>query len=146
MGKDLLFMPSVAAIIRNDLNEILFIRKKGESIWGLPAGAIEIGEAPAEAVIREVCEETGLIVVPDKIAGVFGGNKYRYEYSNGHKVEYLAIVFECRITEGLRGETDGEVAEFQFYKEDQIPEIAIPYPSEIFTRQKSEAAMFDFRK
>jgi 8-oxo-dGTP pyrophosphatase MutT (NUDIX family) len=34
---------------------------------------IELGEAPAEAVVHEVWEETGLYVVPRKLLGVFDG-------------------------------------------------------------------------
>ena len=39
----------------------------------MTAGAIDPGETPAQAVVREVREETGLIVEPVAIAGVFGG-------------------------------------------------------------------------
>lgn len=34
----------------------------GGEYWSLPAGAIELGETPEEAVVREVWEETGLKV------------------------------------------------------------------------------------
>ena len=42
----------------------------GGEYWSLPAGAIEPGETPEEAVVREVWEETGLKV---QVKGVFGG-------------------------------------------------------------------------
>ncbi|MNW54253.1 RNA pyrophosphohydrolase [compost metagenome] len=134
IGSDLLFIPSVAAIIRNEENEILFVRKNNERIWGLPAGAIEMGETPAESVTREVYEETGLIIRAEKILGVFGGEKYRYEYSNGHQVEYLTIVFECKIVDGTLNGLDGEIEKVRFYWEDEIPEIAIPYSKELFIK------------
>ncbi|GIP18119.1 NUDIX hydrolase [Paenibacillus montaniterrae] len=144
VGSELLFMPSVAAIVRNENNEILFIRKSNETIWGLPAGAIEIGETPAQAIRREVYEETGLTVNPERIIGVFGGDKYKYEYSNGHKVEYLVIMFECSIIEGILYALDGEAEELRFYKQDEIPEIAIPYPKEIFDRElNKEKTLFE---
>lgn len=44
----------------------------GGEYWSLPAGAIEPGETPEEAVIREVWEETGL-KVRVKQKGVFEG-------------------------------------------------------------------------
>lgn len=68
--------------------------------WILPAGAIEVGEVPAEAVVREVWEETGLIVIPKKLLGVHSGKDFRYEYPNDHKVEYNAYVFDCEIKSG----------------------------------------------
>ncbi len=141
VGCDLIFMPCVCGVIRNDLNQILFIRKHGESLWGLPAGAIEPGETPAQAVKREVLEETGLKVNPLKIIGVFGGEKYRYTYKNGHQVEYLAIIFECQTVSGELCPADGEAQELRFFDENNIPEIAIPYPKEIF--RKTENSVFE---
>jgi ADP-ribose pyrophosphatase YjhB (NUDIX family) len=135
VGPELLMMPSIAAIIRNEAGDILFIRKPGETLWGLPAGAIEPGEKPSRALRREVYEETGLMVNPLKVIGVFGGSKFRYEYDNGHQVEYLTLVFECSMVNRTLKGLDGEAEELRFFKEDEIPEIAIPYPKEIFLKQ-----------
>lgn len=138
VGSEVLMMPSVAAVIRNEENEILFVRKPEESLWGLPAGAIEPGERPGRALRREVYEETGLMVHPDSIIGVFGGDKYRYIYGNGDQVEYTVIVFECTIVKGkLRG-VDGEIEEIKFFKETELPETAIPYPKEIFIKDREK--------
>lgn len=134
VGTGLLMIPSVAAIIRNDMNEILFVRKPEDSLWGLPSGAIEPGEAPSRALRREVFEETGLMVNPARILGVFGGEKFKYTYSNGHQVEYLVIVFECSIVKGSLRSVDGEVEELKYFKKDEIPELTTPYPQEIFTQ------------
>jgi ADP-ribose pyrophosphatase YjhB (NUDIX family) len=136
VGSELLMMPSVAAVIRNKEDEILFIRKPEESLWGLPAGAIEPGERPGRTLRREVYEETGLMVHPTTILGVFGGGKYRYEYNNGDQVEYTVIVFECSIIRGTLRAMDGEVEEFKFFKESELPEMAIPYPVEIFKKDR----------
>lgn len=144
-GHGLLLMPSVAAVVRDEQNGILLIRKKDEMAWGLPAGAIEPGETPSRALRREVFEETGLMVTPGQILGVFGGWKYRYEYSNGDQVEYTVIVFECSIVKGQLRSMDGEAEELRFFKEDELPELTIPYPKKLFAAQAdpSRKAMFD---
>lgn len=139
MGTSLLMMPSVAAVIRNDAHEILFVRKSGEQLWGLPAGAVEPGETPSRAVRREVFEETGLMVTPLRVSGVFGGAKYAYEYSNGDRVEYSVTVFECTIVKGTPRNLDGECEELRFFSEEELPQIAIPYPPELFRRPSGEA-------
>ena len=72
-GSQLVLMPSVAAIIRNEAGQILFLVRADNGLWDLPAGAIDPGETPAQAVVREVREETGLIVEPVAVGGVFGG-------------------------------------------------------------------------
>jgi len=76
-------------------------RKVGTDLLLLPyVGAIDPGEAPAQAVVREVWEETGLRVVPERLVGVFGGLDYRYTYPNGDEVETTVIMFECRPVDG----------------------------------------------
>ena len=39
--------------------------------WSIPGGVLEVGEMVREAAIREAREETGLIVEPDELLGVF---------------------------------------------------------------------------
>lgn len=71
IGSELILLPSVAGVIRNEHGEILFGRKHNhnQENWGLIAGAIEIGETPAQAMVREALEETGLDVEPERIIG-----------------------------------------------------------------------------
>jgi 8-oxo-dGTP pyrophosphatase MutT (NUDIX family) len=63
--------------------------------WSLPAGAIELGETPEQAIEREVVEETGLTVIRSEVLAVFGGRDFRYTYPNGDQVKYLVVLFRC---------------------------------------------------
>jgi 8-oxo-dGTP pyrophosphatase MutT (NUDIX family) len=101
-----------------------------------PAGAIDLGETPEEAVTREVFEETNLKVEPRKIAGVFGGKDFRYVYANGDAVEYFVVVFECEVTSGELFANDGEVSGFQYFAPEEMPALALPYPKSIFLPEK----------
>lgn len=143
LENQLIFMPSVAGIIRNELGQILFGRKHNELNWGLIAGAIEIGETPAQAMIREASEETGLEIAPVRIIGVYGGVEQRFTYPNGHQVEYLTNVFECAIVNGELKENNEEMQELRYFNEDQIPPIANKYPSYIFRSNQKDQADFD---
>ena len=69
IGHDLLLLPSVAAVIRNSDGRLLLQEKASGEGWSLPAGAIEPSESPAQAVRREVLEETGLTIEPREILG-----------------------------------------------------------------------------
>src|SRR6185295_9420099 len=99
IGTELLLIPAVAAVIRDEHGRIL-IQRSRHGAWSLPAGAIEPGESPAQAVVREVYEETGLSVRVERILGVLGGSKYRLTYPNGDQVEGLITVFECKQAGG----------------------------------------------
>jgi hypothetical protein len=48
------------AAIFNERGEILLLERADGSGWCLPCGFVEPNETPAEAIIREVREETGL--------------------------------------------------------------------------------------
>lgn len=131
IGHDLLLLPSVTAITRDGQNRIL-LHKNSQGIWSLPAGAIEPGETPARAVVREVWEETGLIVRPLRIIGVFSGSDFRYTYSNGDAVEYTIILFECERVGGELGGRDDETVELRFFAPEEMPSLPINYPRELF--------------
>ncbi|WMT39625.1 NUDIX domain-containing protein [Paenibacillus sp. D2_2] len=143
IGNQLIFMPAVAGIIRNERGEILFGRKHNEENWGLIAGAIELGETPAQAMAREVEEETGLVVEPRRIIGVYGGEEHRFIYSNGHQVEYITIVFECMITGGQLIPDNEEMKELHYFSEYKLPPIANNYPEYIFSSSQVERAHFE---
>ena len=144
VGSEQIFIPSVAGIIRNDLGEILFQNKGNGEKWSLPAGAIEPGEAPAQAVVREVWEETGLFVVPRKLLGVYGGKDFRYQYPNGHRVEYNVFMFECIIQNGELDPIDNETAELQYFSPANMPELALPYPKDLFNHNENSKTYFQW--
>lgn len=146
VGNELIFMPSVAGIIRNDLGETLLQNKSNGEKWSLPAGAIELGEAPAEAVVREVWEETGLYVLPQKLLGVFGGKDFRYQYPNGHQVEYNVFMFDCAIQSGELNPIDNETDELQYFSPSNMPELSLPYPKELFLHRENSELYFQWNE
>ncbi|EJS76405.1 NUDIX domain-containing protein [Bacillus cereus] len=131
LGHELIFMPSVAAVIKNKQGDTLFQYPGGE-YWSLPAGAIELGETPEEAIVREVWEETGLKVQVKQEKGVFGGKEFRHTYSNGDQVEYIVVVFECEVIGGDLKSIDGESLKLQYFPLTEKPPLALSYPDEIF--------------
>ncbi|WP_326644529.1 NUDIX domain-containing protein [Streptosporangium sp. NBC_01755] len=62
----------VGAIILDGAGRMLLVRRgrpPGMGLWSIPGGRVEPGESDPEAVTREVLEETGLVVVPGRLAG-----------------------------------------------------------------------------
>jgi ADP-ribose pyrophosphatase YjhB (NUDIX family) len=139
VGSRLLLLPGVAAIVRDAEDRVLFMRRADNGEWGLPAGAIDPGETPAEAVVREVREETGLEVRPARIAGVFGGKGFRVRYENGDEAEYTVVVFDCDVIGGTLSATDGEALELRYFAPDEAPEFQVAYPRSILRPPASRA-------
>jgi 8-oxo-dGTP pyrophosphatase MutT (NUDIX family) len=134
VGHDLLLMPAVAAVIHDADGRVLMMRHHADGNWSLPAGAIEPGEAPTDALVREVAEETGLEVVPTKILGVFGGRYYRVTYPNGDKVEYTVTAFAADVRSGELHAPDGEALEFGWFDPHDPPSMGVYYPREVLAK------------
>jgi 8-oxo-dGTP diphosphatase len=69
---DMRVIACVGAVIKDDDGRLLLIKRKhepGMGQWSVPGGRIEPGETDQEAVIREIREETGLIVTPGPLIG-----------------------------------------------------------------------------
>jgi ADP-ribose pyrophosphatase YjhB (NUDIX family) len=72
------------AIVHDDAQRLLLVRRAhppAQGTWSLPGGRVEPGEDDAAAAVREVAEETGLVVRPGPVAGVVhraapGGGTY----------------------------------------------------------------------
>ena len=128
IGNRLLLLPAVAAVIHDHAGNLLLQEKASGEGWSLPAGAIELGETPQEAIIREVMEETGLIVTSTRIVDVYGGSKFRHTYPNGHQVEYVVTLFRCQVLEGEGTWTDAETKSLAYFARDDMPSLALPYP------------------
>ena len=127
IGTGLLLIPGVAAVIHNQDGHLLLQEKLG-GVWSLPAGAIEPGETPEDALRREVREETGLVVGSADLVGVFGGSDYRYVYANGDAVEYTVVLFRCSAEPGPEGILDSETVSLQYFTSETMPKLALPYP------------------
>ncbi len=94
----------------------------------MPAGAIEPGETPEEAICREVREETGILVEPRELIGVYGGSNFRYIYPNGDEVEYTVVLYSCVPIGKSLEPLDPETKSLRYFAEDEMPKLALPFP------------------
>ena len=108
-----------AAII-DDKGRILLIQRADNQKWAMPGGALEVGETPAEGVVREALEETGVKSEPLALVGVFD-SRLCGASSQYHLYQF---VFLCRPMEGQEiGEASHahEVLDAQWFSEDVLP-------------------------
>ena len=65
-------IPCVGAVIKDEKGRLLLVKRghePGAGLWSLPGGRIEPGETDAEALVREMREETGLEIEPGPLLG-----------------------------------------------------------------------------
>lgn len=122
-GHVVYFDPKVAVVVWiQEGDKLLLIQRAqdpGKDKWALPAGFVEHDEAPEDAAIREVEEETGLLVKIDRLLDVFP--------KRDHGLADIVIAYAATITGGtLRPDDDAAAA--GWFSRENLPELVF-YPS-----------------
>lgn len=126
IGRERLFVPGVRAIIINDQGEILLQRRTDVSLWGLPAGSVELDETALEALRREVKEETDLDVITAEPMGLSCGPTQKFSYPNGDEIQCFALNFIVRQWSGVPTADGKEGSHLQFFPLSKIPDDLVP--------------------
>jgi ADP-ribose pyrophosphatase YjhB (NUDIX family) len=103
----------VTTIPINDSGEVVLLRRgiePGRGSWAQPGGFLEVDETVTEAAIRETLEETGLIVAPGDIVGLYS----RLEAA------VVVIAFEARVVGG-EYRLNPEALDIQAFAPEAIP-------------------------
>jgi 8-oxo-dGTP pyrophosphatase MutT (NUDIX family) len=93
-------VPAASALLKNEQGQILLERRRDNTLWGLPGGAMELGESSGQTIIREVKEETGLEIIPNAIVGIYSNPNHSIAYSDGEVRQQFSICFACTIVGG----------------------------------------------
>jgi mutator protein MutT len=99
---------AVGAFVRDDAGRVLVVRRAkppSAGAWSVPGGKQEPGETLAQAVAREVREETGLVVEVGALACVVE--------RIGDDFHYVIVDYHARVIGGeLRASSDADAAQF----------------------------------
>ena len=110
-------------IIEND--RVVLVKRAHPPIqgqWSIPGGVLEVGELVREAAIREAQEETGLIVEPGELLGVF--DRVLRDADNRVQYHYVLIDFLCRRIGGeLLAASDA--AEVRWFIPTELPALSL---------------------
>mgnify|MGYP001588603436 FL=1 len=121
IGKEMAILVFVNACIINEKNEILIQRRREENEWGLPGGAMELGESAEETLRREIKEETGLEITIERLLGLY--TKYFHTYPNGDKTQSVVITFICRRAGGELQSENAETLELAYIAPENMPPL-----------------------
>jgi 8-oxo-dGTP pyrophosphatase MutT (NUDIX family) len=127
VGHELLVLPAVTGLVFDAAGDVLLVKQAENGEWAAPGGAIEPDEAPYDAVIREIREETGLDVLPITLRGVFGGPELRVTYPNGDQTSYVTAIFECELRGGTLRCDGEEVTEARFVSPSALADVPLAH-------------------
>lgn len=112
-----------AIIIEGD--RVLLVKRAHPPIqgkWSIPGGVLEVGEMVREAAVREAREETGLMVEPGELLGVY--DRILRDPEQRVQYHYVLIDFLCRP---LGGEllAASDAAEVQWFRREKLSSLKL---------------------
>ena len=121
----------VRVIIENDEQKILMVKQEHpeRTVWMVPGGGIEEGETAAEAVVREMKEETGLDVTVGPM--IFHIEEVSEKRGQRFVNFFMATVAGGDMHLGMDPEFDAEhqvLKEFKFLSREEIQALPHVYP------------------
>lgn len=121
VGHEKIILLFAGGCILNDKGEVLLQRRGDTNTWGFPGGAIELGETPQMAAIREAKEETGLDVEVGRIIGTY--TDCDFVYKNGDQAQSIVIAYELKIVGGNLVCDNKETIGLNYFSLDNMPKL-----------------------
>jgi ADP-ribose pyrophosphatase YjhB (NUDIX family) len=117
-------------IVTNEAGQVLLIQRDDSRTFAPPGGTIDIGELLTDNVAREVREETGLIVMPVRLVGIY--------FSAAKPEGMLVFVFRC-IQRGGEIATSEESLQVDYFWPKPLPQPMLTLHEERLERGLSHA-------
>jgi len=108
---------AVGAVVGNEDGHILLVQRADSGIWLYPTGWADIGYSPAEVVVKEVLEETGIACEPLRLIAVLDGMRMGFT-----RIPLYSLVFHCRAIGGSLEPHPLECADVGWFAQDAMPE------------------------
>ncbi|KKP69819.1 hypothetical protein A2X44_05100 [candidate division CPR3 bacterium GWF2_35_18] len=118
---------SVLGVIFDTSGKVLLSLRSDKEIpladfkWEIPGGKIDFGETATECIVREIREETGLIVNPVRLVDCIWSNIW--DTNAGHKIQAILIPFLCEVDSGVTKPGNHEVLELKWFSMKEIDSL-----------------------
>jgi len=106
---------SVVAAVIDSQDRFLVIQRADNGQWQPPGGVLELDEPIYAGLTREVSEETGLIVVPERLTGVY----------KNMSIGVVNLVFRAHVAGGTETVSD-ETTQVAWWTAEQVTERMTP--------------------
>jgi ADP-ribose pyrophosphatase YjhB (NUDIX family) len=109
--------------------KLLLVQERSDGLWTLPGGWADVGDSPADAVVREIREESGFETRATKLLALLDRNRHGHPPHVNH---IYKVFIQCEIVGGSPT-TSHEIQGVGFFAEDEIPDLSLTrtMPSQI---------------
>lgn len=134
---------AVGAIVLDASRRVLLIRRADSGVWLYPTGWADVGYSPAEVVVKEVQEETGVHCTPTHLLAVLDGMRLGFT-----QVAMYSSIFLCRADGGELTPHPLETSGVAWFEIDDLPAnlrtlFAAPWLAWIRDRSEPPRTYFD---
>jgi len=126
IGTDLLLAPAAGVAIFDEAGRLLLARHVHDGLWATPGGGVDPGESPREAAIREVREETGLLVRDCTLFGAYGGTDFEVTYPDGTRTAYVVTMYGTTTFHGNLDLQTDELREVAWVDQLSVKDLPMP--------------------
>lgn len=110
----------VRAFIKKS-DKVLLVQDKVTSEWSLLGGFADIGLSPKENIVKEVEEETGLMIEVKELAGLFDTH---LRPDIPQLTQYYKLIFDCKVI-GREFQENHETIHFDYFDLEQLPNLSL---------------------
>ncbi len=120
VGHRPLIVVVAGVLIFDDLGRVL-LQHRYDGHWGIPGGAMELGESLEETARREVREETALELGTLTMVALHSGPEFFNRYPNGDEVSFVIAIYETREMHGSLVADGSETRDLAFFALNALP-------------------------
>jgi ADP-ribose pyrophosphatase YjhB (NUDIX family) len=108
------------AVFKED--KVLLVKEKMDGNWAMPGGWADVGISPADNVVKEIKEESGIDARPTKLIAVYDRNKR--VHGPRLPIHIYKLIFLCEMTGGeLTASIETDAADF--FSLDDLPPLSL---------------------
>ena len=110
--------------------KILLEKRRDSDVWGLPGGGVKNYEEPIQAIVREVWEELGIRVPPEKfrklkVYGEHGRMGRIAAYCDGSIWRMVIVVFGLELDAEPEMVVSSESQALKFFSKEELRDIEV---------------------
>ena len=112
-------LPSAEAVVFDEQQRLLLVRRRDDGLWALPGGITDPGETLAESACRELAEETGLVGTVQALWGLFDSRLWH----SAKRIHFYHALFLIDAA-GQIPRPSSEVLDVAYFAEERLPPLS----------------------